>query len=78
MIEANRASSSAYEVSMMHAVVGIWDLIVPAHLDAAAVGQADVQDGHVRAQGGNAGQRLGHGAGLADDLEVVGRLEQGA
>ena len=47
-----------------------------AHLDAGAVGQADVEHGDVGMARGIALERLGGRAGLADDLDVVGGLEQ--
>lgn len=52
------------------------DRVVPradlaADLDPAAVRQPYVQDGDVGAGGGDAGQGLGGGARLADDLDVV-------
>jgi hypothetical protein len=49
---------------------------VPAHLDPAAVGEPHVEDGHVGRRGGRPLHRFGGGAGLADDLEVVGGLEE--
>jgi hypothetical protein len=47
-----------------------------AHLDAVAVGQLDVEDGHVRLGGRDAAERLGLGAGLADDEHVVFAVQQ--
>ena len=47
-----------------------------AHLDAVAVGEADVEDGDVRARGRDPAVGLLGGSGLADDLEVVLGLEQ--
>ncbi len=47
-----------------------------ADLDAVAVGQAHVDDRDVGLRRGDAGDALGGGAGLADDLDVVLRLEQ--
>ncbi len=43
---------------------------VAADADAVAVGEADVQDGDVGFEGGDAGQGGGGGAGFADDGEV--------
>ena len=77
MIAPNRASSSEYEVSIRQAGGGVDRRAdVAADRDAVAVGQAHVEDGDVGAQGGDAGQRLGGGAGLADDLDVVLGLQQ--
>lgn len=47
-----------------------------AHFHALAVGQADVEDGDVGAQGGDPGQRLGGRARLAGYGDVVLRLEK--
>ena len=49
---------------------------LPTDLDAAAVGQAHVEDGHVGPGGRDAAQGLSDRAGLADHLDVVGRLEE--
>ena len=77
MIAPNSASSSEYEVSIRHAGGGSTERAdVPAHPDAVAVGQPHVEDGDVRAQRGDAGQRLRGGAGFADDLDVVLGLQQ--
>ena len=43
---------------------------------AVAVGQPHVEDRHIGAQRGDAGQGLGGGARLADDLDVVLGLEE--
>ncbi len=56
--------------------LGVLRADLAADLDAVAVGQADVEDGDVRARGRDAPVRLLGGAGLADDLEVVLGLEQ--
>ena len=47
-----------------------------AHLDAVAVGQANVEHGDVRVRGGDASVGFLGGAGLADHLEVGLLLEQ--
>src|SRR5665213_123377 len=74
MIEANRASSSAYDVSMMQAVSGICDRI-SLHTSTPL---PDVEDGHVGTERGDPGEGLGRRSGLPHHLEVLRRLEQGA
>ncbi len=49
-----------------------------ADLDAAAVGQAHVENGHVGLRGRYAGEGIGHRAGFAHHRHVLTRLEQGA
>src|SRR5204863_2853698 len=49
---------------------------VTTDVDAVAVGQAGVQDGHVRPQRRYPTGRLDRGAGLADHLDVALRLQQ--
>ena len=63
-IAANSASSSAYEVRMRQATAGHADADVSADLDAAAVGQPNVQNGHVGSDGGNPVEGLGAGGRL--------------
>jgi hypothetical protein len=62
-----------------HQTCGRW-LDRVAHVttdrDALAVGQANVEDGDVRAQRGDAGEGLGGRSGLADDLDVVLALQE--
>ena len=55
----------------MHASSGRARPHVAAHLDAGAIGEADVEHGHVRIRGGDAISSLLGGARLADHLEVV-------
>ena len=56
--------------------LGVLRADLAAHLDPVAVGQADVEDGDVRARRGDPPVGLLGGARLADDLEVVLGLEQ--
>jgi hypothetical protein len=49
---------------------------VSAHLDAVAVGQADVEHRDVRPGGRDPGDRFLGRAGFADDLEIPGGLEE--
>ena len=76
MIASKRASSSANEVSIRHLMSSSCGPDLAAHLDAAAVRQAHVQHGHVRAGGRDPDQRLGRRTGLADHLDVVLDREQ--
>ena len=55
---------------------GAAHLHLAADVDAAPVGQPSVEQGDLRRERGDAPQRLGGGPGLADDPEVVVRLEQ--
>ena len=52
MIASKSASSSANEVSIRQATSGIFDRRSRHTLDAVAVGQPDVEHGHVRPQRG--------------------------
>lgn len=49
---------------------------LPAQLDAAAVGESDVEHGDIRSYRRYPGQRLRDGGGLADHLEIGVGLEQ--
>ena len=70
MMASKRASSSAYEVSMRQCTSGIDRADLAADLDAAAVGQPNVEHRDVGPGRGDAVERVGGGAGLADDLHV--------
>jgi hypothetical protein len=48
----------------------------PAHLDAVAVGQPDVEDRHIRLGRWDPRQGLLGRPGLSDDLEPAGGFEQ--
>ncbi len=63
---------------MTQAVSGIGRSDLAADLDAAAVGQPDVENGHVRLRSRNAGEGLGDRPRLAHHLNVLVRFEQGA
>ena len=77
MIAANSASSSANDVSIRHCDLGVAGADLAADLDAVAVGQPDVEHGHVGPQRAGCGcSASSAGAGLADDLDVVLGLEQ--
>ena len=76
MIASNSASSSAYDVSMMHASSGRHGTHVAADLHPGTVGQPDVEHGDVGARGRDPVARLLGGARLPDDFEVLLRLEE--
>ena len=78
MIAANSASSSSYDVRISALTSGSTAADGAAHLDAGAVGQPRVEDGDVGAQRRDARGRLLGRAGLADDLDVTGGLQQRA
>jgi len=65
-------------VGGQHHDLRLWPFLAQraAHLDAAAVGQAHVQHHDVRLPALCRRQRLGGGARLADDEEVLDRLEE--
>ena len=76
MIASNSASSSAYEVSMRQASSGRRERTSRQTSTPRTVGQPDVENGDVGAGGGDPVARLLGGARLADDFEVVLRLEE--
>ena len=76
MIASNSASSSAYDVSMMHASSGRTRANVAADLDSGAVRQANVEHGDIGACGRDPVARFFGGARLADDFEVLLRFEE--
>ena len=75
MIAANSASSSSYDVRISALIVRIHRPDLPAHVDAAAVGQPPVEHGHVGPQRRDAVSRLHRRTGLADHLDVALALQ---
>ena len=75
-MEEKRASSSEYDVSMRQRIEGAAGLDLAADLDAVAVGQPHVEDGHVGLELPDELQSLFRRARLADDLHVALAVEQ--
>ena len=76
MTASNNASSSLNDVSIRHRNVGQHRSEIAADLDPAAVGQADIEHGDVGRRCRRPLDRFGSRSGLADDLEIVGGLQE--
>ena len=75
MTASNSASSLLNAVNIRQATPGARDR---TSRHPVTIGQPDIQQGHVGAQPGNAGQRGRYGASLADHLDVRLGLQQAA